>query len=239
MFGRIAAAQEDHVTARKRLQESLELSRELAISRGVVWALYFLAQHALSQGDPSRARTTFAESLRLARQTGDHLATASCIEGFAGALAVTQPGRSVRLAAAANALREALASTPYPADRERLNRWLEVAARGLGDAATAVAEKEGRAMTLDQAVAYALTADERHTTADVRRRMTGRTFAGLTRREVEVLRLVALAQSNREIANALVLSEKTVERHLSHIFAKLQVTSRTGAVRIAVQAGIA
>ena len=239
MFGRIAAAREDHATARKRLEESLELSRELGISRGVVWALYFIAQHALSQGDPRRARTTFAESLRLARQTGDHLATASCIEGFAGALAVTQPGRSVRLAAAASAMRETFASRSYPADRQRLNRWHEVAARGLGDAATALAEKEGRAMTLHQAVAYALAADEPYASADARRRMAGRAFAGLTRREVEVLRLVALAQSNREIAAALVLSEKTVERHLSHIFTKLQVTSRTGAARIAVQAGIA
>ena len=53
------------------------------------------------------------------------------------------------------------------------------------------------------------------------------------------LRLLALAQSNREIATTLVLSEKTVERHLSHIFAKLQVSSRSGATRVAVQAGIA
>jgi DNA-binding NarL/FixJ family response regulator len=37
----------------------------------------------------------------------------------------------------------------------------------------------------------------------------------------------------------LVLSEKTVERHLAHIFAKLEVSSRTGAARLAVQAGIA
>jgi DNA-binding NarL/FixJ family response regulator len=56
---------------------------------------------------------------------------------------------------------------------------------------------------------------------------------------VEVLRLVAQAHRNRGIAAALVLSEKTVERHLSHIFAKLQVASRSGATRVAVQAGIA
>jgi len=53
-----------------------------------------------------------------------------------------------------------------------------------------------------------------------------------------VLRLVALGASNREIASSLVLSEKTVERHLSHIYAKLQVSSRAGATRVAVQAGI-
>jgi predicted ATPase/DNA-binding CsgD family transcriptional regulator len=239
MFGRVAAVRGDHVTARKRLQESLEVSRSLGVTRGVVWALYFLAQHALSQGDARRARTTFAESLRLARQTGDHLATASCIEGFAGALAVTQPGRAIRLAEAAAALREALGSTLFPADRERLERWLEVAARGLGETATAAARSDGRAMTLDQAVAYALAGDDPPASADAAPRLAGRSFAGLTRREMEVLRLVALAQSNREIAASLVLSEKTVERHLSHIFAKLQVSSRSGATRVAVQAGIA
>jgi DNA-binding CsgD family transcriptional regulator len=56
---------------------------------------------------------------------------------------------------------------------------------------------------------------------------------------VEVLRLAALGQTNRDIAAMLVLSDKTVERHLGHIFAKLQVSSRTGATRVAVQAGIA
>ena len=94
-------------------------------------------------------------------------------------------------------------------------------------------------MTVDQAVAYALVGDEQTTTADPGRRLAGRSFEGLTRREVEVLRLVAQAHSNREIAAALVLSEKTVERHLSHIFAKLQVSSRSGATRVAVRAGIA
>jgi len=241
MSGRLAAARGDHSAARKRLQESVDLGRRLGISRGVVWSLYFLAQHALAQGDARQARATFADSLRLARQTGDQLATVHCVEGFACALAVTQPGRAIRLAEAAGVLRDAVGSRPFPADRDRLQRWLEVAARRLGENATAVARKDGRAMTLDQVVEYALAGDEPTPTADAAGRLTvtGRSFRGLTRREVEVLRLVALAQSNREIADTLVLSEKTVERHLSHIFAKLQVSSRTGAARAAVQAGIA
>ena len=94
-------------------------------------------------------------------------------------------------------------------------------------------------MTLDQTVAYALAGDDQPTTADAAQRFAGGSFGGLTRREVEVVRLVALGHSNREIAAALVLSEQTVERHLSHIFAKLQVSSRSGATRVAVQAGIA
>jgi DNA-binding CsgD family transcriptional regulator len=52
---------------------------------------------------------------------------------------------------------------------------------------------------------------------------------GLTAREVEVLRLVAGGSSNREVAEALVVSEHTVARHLQNIYAKLGVSSRTAA----------
>jgi ATP/maltotriose-dependent transcriptional regulator MalT len=166
------------------------------------------------------------------------MATAHCIEGFAGALASTQPGRTIRLAGGAAALRESLGSTPFPADQQRLRRWLEVAERRLGHPAADAALAEGRAMPLERLVAYALTADDAPLPGDSQG-LSPHAFAGLTRRELEVLRLLALAQSNREIAAELVLSEKTVERHLSHIFTKLQVSSRTAATRMAVQAGIA
>jgi DNA-binding NarL/FixJ family response regulator len=62
---------------------------------------------------------------------------------------------------------------------------------------------------------------------------------GLTDREAEVLALVAAGRSNREIAEALVLSSKTVARHLSNIFAKLGVASRTQAAAYAFEHGLA
>jgi DNA-binding CsgD family transcriptional regulator len=58
---------------------------------------------------------------------------------------------------------------------------------------------------------------------------------GLTAREVEVLRLVASGRSNAQIAAELVLSEKTVARHLSNIFSKLDVGSRTAATAFAYE----
>jgi ATP/maltotriose-dependent transcriptional regulator MalT len=61
---------------------------------------------------------------------------------------------------------------------------------------------------------------------------------GLTEREVEVLRLVAAGRSNHEIARKLVLSQKTVERHLSNIFSKLDVSSRTAAAAYAHEHGL-
>jgi predicted ATPase/DNA-binding CsgD family transcriptional regulator len=239
MQGRLAGARGDRLTARRRLEESVDLGQQLGISRGVVWSLYFLAHHDLTQGNARRAREEFAESLRLAYQTGDLMATAHCLEGFAGALASTQPGRAMRLAGGAAALREVLGSTPYSADQQRLRRWLEVAERRLGGAAASAGLAEGSTMRLERLVAYALIADESMPQTSSERDLTPHSFGDLTRRELEVLRLVALARSNREIAVELVLSEKTVERHLSHIFTKLHVSSRTAAARLAVEAGIA
>ena len=58
---------------------------------------------------------------------------------------------------------------------------------------------------------------------------------GLTPRELEVLRLVAAGRSNREIGAELVISERTVARHLQNIFAKLRVSSRTAASAFAFE----
>jgi DNA-binding NarL/FixJ family response regulator len=57
----------------------------------------------------------------------------------------------------------------------------------------------------------------------------------LTPREVEIVRLVAAGKSNRAVAGELYLSEKTVERHLSNIFSKLGITSRTAATAYAYE----
>ena len=61
----------------------------------------------------------------------------------------------------------------------------------------------------------------------------------LTARECEVLRLVAAGMTNRGIANELFLSEKTVARHVSNIFTKLDLSSRSAATAYAYQHGLA
>ena len=57
---------------------------------------------------------------------------------------------------------------------------------------------------------------------------------GLTEREVEVLRLLASGRTNREIATALVLSARTVERHISNLYAKIRVRNRAEATAFAL-----
>lgn len=66
----------------------------------------------------------------------------------------------------------------------------------------------------------------------------GVTRVQLTPRELSTLRLMADGQSNKEIASALGISERTVKTHLSHLFEKLGVTSRTEAVRVATRRGL-
>jgi DNA-binding CsgD family transcriptional regulator len=58
---------------------------------------------------------------------------------------------------------------------------------------------------------------------------------GLTPRELQVLRLVAAGETNKAIANKLLLSEKTIDRHVSNILTKLDVSSRTAATALAYQ----
>ena len=66
-------------------------------------------------------------------------------------------------------------------------------------------------------------------------RATHRPAGSLSEREAQVLRLLAAGKTNRDIAEALFISEKTVARHVSNIFDKLGVSSRTGATAWAYQ----
>ena len=100
--------------------------------------------------------------------------------------------------------------------------------RGLGDEASAVAELEQARRAFGALGAVPL---EREAGALLKTSAP----SGLSTREVEVLRLVAAGRSNAEIAAALVLSEKTVARHLSNIFTKIDVGSRTAAAAFAFE----
>jgi DNA-binding NarL/FixJ family response regulator len=62
--------------------------------------------------------------------------------------------------------------------------------------------------------------------------------AGLTAREVEVLRLIALGLTTREVAEQLVISAKTADRHIQNIYAKIGVSTRGAAALFAIEQGL-
>ena len=102
----------------------------------------------------------------------------------------------------------------------------------------------GRALSLDQAIAYAqaqsrpsehgtLPSQPTSTTA-----VSAANLAGLTEREIEVLSLVAQGLTDAQVASQLVISRRTVNGHLRSIYSKLDVSSRTAAVHFAVTQGL-
>ncbi len=119
------------------------------------------------------------------------------------------------------------ADAPYQAARTRV--LIGRCVRGLGDEDAAVRELAAAHRSL---VALGAQPDAEA----VARLLPGAAApGGLSDREMDVLRLVATGQSNHQIAAALFLSEKTVARHLSNIFTKLDVTSRTAAAAYAFE----
>jgi ATP/maltotriose-dependent transcriptional regulator MalT len=115
---------------------------------------------------------------------------------------------------------------PYEVARVRVK--LASAYRLLGDEAGAEMELEGACWTFEQLGA-------RIDLTEAKRAAAGAEAppAGLTAREIEVLRLLVAGQSNREVSRALVISEHTVARHVQNIFAKLGVSSRAAAIAAA------
>jgi DNA-binding CsgD family transcriptional regulator len=110
----------------------------------------------------------------------------------------------------------------------RVHELAALAHEGRGDAMLAQAERATATAIYDRLGAA----------PDVARLVPHRPPGGLTEREVEVLRRVVRGASNREVARELVISEKTVSRHLANLYAKAGVSSRTAAAAWAREHGI-
>ena len=177
----------------------------------------------LAVGDVQAARSACAELRELAeRWEGPMLAAMAAhargavdlVDGDAGAALVA-------LRHAEQAWRDQEA--PYEAARTRVLIGLACAA--LGDEDTASSELDAACEVFAQLGA----APDLARVGTLTRRGASVNAHGLTTRELQVLRLIAAGDSNREIASALVISEHTVARHVQNIFAKLGVSSRTAA----------
>jgi DNA-binding NarL/FixJ family response regulator len=122
----------------------------------------------------------------------------------------------------------------YRADHDRA----VIAARvQLGEQAFSTAWAQGRGMSLEQVLATRgpVTIPAPPSAGPFSTPVSKASPAGLTSREVEVLRLVAQGLTDAKIAERLVISYRTVTTHLSSIYTKLGVSSRSAATRFAVE----
>ncbi len=205
---------------------AVELIRAYATdSRGIV---------AYRRGDPAAAQAFFRQALasftryRHLRGYGCEVEHLACVAG-----AGEHWERAARLLGAAEMLYDRSNSVAFPPWQLDRDQMAAACRNGLGEKAFASALAAGRAMSVERAIQYALESDAPPARS---RRAAGQ--GPLTEREREIAGLVAGGLSNRRIAAALVISEKTVESHLSHILSKLDLPSRAALAAWAAQQGL-
>lgn len=154
-LGNVALKQGNHATAQAFYEESLTLYRELDSKQGIGTALTGLGDVACDQGDYAAAQALYLESLASQRELGTKLNLVELLEEFAAlAAAQQQAERAVRLWGATEALREEISSPLAPSDRSRQGRRVEQVRAQMGENSFAEAWAAGRAMSLEQTIAY-------------------------------------------------------------------------------------
>jgi len=159
-LGDLARLAGDYGEAAALYEEGLALSRELRINVDSAWALHKLGYVAQQRGDYRRARALFQESLTTQREVGNKQGIAECLVGLGGLTAASgQPEWATWLFGAAEALLDLIGAPLAPADRAEYERDLAIARAQLDEAAFTAAWAQGRALSLEQAITYALRLD--------------------------------------------------------------------------------
>jgi predicted ATPase/DNA-binding SARP family transcriptional activator/DNA-binding CsgD family transcriptional regulator/Flp pilus assembly protein TadD len=229
-LGHVALLRGDAERATALFEETLAKDREVGETQGIASSLINLGLAALARGDHGQATGLLVESLTLLREVQNKLDMVECMEAIAGvAGAQGQAQRAARLWGAAQAVREDMGAPLQIDDLALLEPYLTTARSLLEEEAWELARTEGRAMTLERAVEYAVSEEEAEpqvSPTPKRRPPAGAQPDLLTGREREVAAMVARGMSNRQISEELYLSERTIENHISKILRKLKRSSR-------------
>lgn len=225
--------QGDYTRAAALYEEAQTTWRELGCMFELLCVTTNLGVTAQAQGDTKGAAARYREGLTLVQAVGETWMMEELLALVAALASDTSDHeRAARLIGATDRLLEAIGCTLAPFVDVFLARARVLVRRELGEEAFTAARETGQRLTrvqaLSEAVAVvsALAESPSQATAIA-------PVAGLTRRELDVLRLVAAGRSNREIADALFISVPTVKRHLTNILGKLDLPSRSAATAFA------
>jgi predicted ATPase/DNA-binding NarL/FixJ family response regulator len=233
--GDLARCEGDYTQAQMAYEESLALLRELDAVRDLASVLHNLGHTCLHLGDVERANALFEESMAFQQAQQNRPGMAECLIGFAAlAIARGMPAAGARLLAATVAIGGETVATAWRATRLEYEHYLARARVGLSEKAFEAQQAAGRVFSLEQSVAYAQEVTRKAVTVQKARERADK----LTAREREVAALITKGKSNGEIAAELVVSKRTVEKHVANILSKLWFTNRTQIVRWGIEAGL-
>ncbi|OBA57606.1 transcriptional regulator [Mycobacterium sp. 1100029.7] len=184
-----------------------------------VMALAARSRVAVAQGELQQAERDLHEAVAVAGRTGGHLHLPESLEGLAALCADTNPEHAARLLGAADGMRRRTGHVRFQALQPGHDASVETARNALAEGVFESAWDEGAALSIEEAIAYAQRG----------RGVRGRPASGwesLTPTELDVVRLVAEGLPNKDIGARLFISPRTVQSHLTHVYAKLGITSR-------------
>lgn len=221
----------DYVEAEKTIEKSLALVQEKGILFTVGRRLSRLSQITRAQGNAARATQLAKEGLTKSVTSGDYSGATMAL----GAMAAIAEGegetrRAATLLGSVAGLREIYGAAFWFFDQLEYDHSYEEIRSQMDPVAFKAAMEKGRGFSLDQAVHFALSGEAQPEAQQ--------DIGGLTAREREVAALIAQGKSNREIAEAMTIQEKTVETYVTRILDKLGLDSRVQVALWAVEKGL-
>jgi predicted ATPase/DNA-binding CsgD family transcriptional regulator len=256
-LGNVDYALGEYAEARQLFEESLRIREETGDLRGVASCFNRLGDTAVALSDYDQAEDRYGRSLAIFREIGNQWGMASSLINL-GRLASKHERYGAAARAFQEALRLAIGTQATPQIMAIFSCFADLLRRG-GEAAWAN-ELAQFAATEPESVAACLPHAERllawqagdsaiersvgaqrgaagpHSPAG--RALPAAYPGGLTAREVDVLRLVAQGLTDAQVAEKLIVSRRTVSTHLTSIYSKLHVASRSAATRFAVEQGL-
>ena len=240
MLGDIASTVGDLADAAAHYEEAAALARTDAFDWYLSDTLPGLGNVCLLRGDVDQAEALYREGLSVAERFGDTLRLAGALIGLAAVAAARgQAELAARRIGAAEAQYEIAGTTPFRRDARVAEQASTAARHALGEDGFAAARAAGKALTVEGADNGAwtfLATLEPGSSADAP--ADPRTRHALTHRETEVLALIVEGRTNAVIGDALFISPRTVQNHVTSILGKLGVASRTEAATRAVRDGL-
>jgi non-specific serine/threonine protein kinase len=215
------------------LREALSLFRAVDYDWAVAVCACALGTALRCKAAMDEPAALFGEAIELYERHGDQRGVARCLDGLADlCLARGAAATAGRLRGAATARRHDVAARPSDWEQGRLDRLDAAITAALGQAGAQREQQAGRTMPAHLALSLASTvAGEAQAPASA-------IDITLTGRQVEVAALVAAGSTNRQIARALGISEKTAEVHVRNIMERLRTPSRAGIAAWAVTHGV-